>query len=139
MEWPTAPACLTKSVSASRISRFSADASVCASSGATFSFMLMTYSTVELLKYFPARPSFLASSIQTTGRPLAHRPRGLKTFCRHPRPPVTVARMTGENADAMPWRSLDEADLPAVAELAAVCLTADGGQPYAADPGFLRG
>jgi ribosomal protein S18 acetylase RimI-like enzyme len=47
--------------------------------------------------------------------------------------------MTGENADAMPWRSLDEADLPAVAELAAVCLTADGGQPYAADSGFLRG
>jgi mycothiol synthase len=47
--------------------------------------------------------------------------------------------MTGENAYGTPWRSLDEADLPAVAELAAVCLAADGGQPYAADSGFLRG
>lgn len=47
--------------------------------------------------------------------------------------------MTGESAYGTPWRSLDEGDLPAVAELAAACLTADGGQPYAADPGFLRG
>ena len=37
------------------------------------------------------------------------------------------------------WRALDEADLPAVAELARACLAADGGQPFAADPGFLRG
>jgi hypothetical protein len=47
--------------------------------------------------------------------------------------------MAGESASGTRWRSLEEGDLPAVAELAAACLTADGGQPYAADPGFLRG
>ena len=35
------------------------------------------------------------------------------------------------------WRSLGEADLPAVADLARECLAADGGQPFAASPGFL--
>ena len=34
---------------------------------------------------------------------------------------------------------MGEPDLPALAELARECLSADGGQPFAADPGFLRG
>jgi len=38
---------------------------------------------------------------------------------------------------ALSWRSLGESDLPAVTELARVCLSADGGQPFAASPGFL--
>ena len=37
------------------------------------------------------------------------------------------------------WRPLDESDLPALTELARACLAADGGQPFAADAGFLRG
>lgn len=37
------------------------------------------------------------------------------------------------------WRSLGEPDLSALAELAGECLAADGGQPWAADPGYLRG
>jgi len=40
---------------------------------------------------------------------------------------------------ALSWRSIGEPDLPALAELARECLSADGGQPFAADPGFLRG
>jgi mycothiol synthase len=40
---------------------------------------------------------------------------------------------------ALSWRPLAESDLPAVAELAGVCLAADGGQPWAASPGFVRG
>jgi ribosomal protein S18 acetylase RimI-like enzyme len=36
------------------------------------------------------------------------------------------------------WRALGEADLPAVIQLGAVCLSADGGQPFAASGGFLR-
>jgi mycothiol synthase len=35
------------------------------------------------------------------------------------------------------WRPLGDADRTAVADLAARCLGVDGGQPYAADPGFL--
>jgi ribosomal protein S18 acetylase RimI-like enzyme len=37
------------------------------------------------------------------------------------------------------WRSLGEADLPALVELARMCLAADGGQPFAASAGFLSG
>ena len=37
------------------------------------------------------------------------------------------------------WRALSEPDLPAVTELARLCLSADGGQPFAADPAFLSG
>ena len=37
------------------------------------------------------------------------------------------------------WRALGQADLPAVTDLARLCLSADGGQPVAADPGFLSG
>jgi len=37
------------------------------------------------------------------------------------------------------WRPIGEPDLPALAGLARECLAADGGQPFAADPGFLRG
>jgi mycothiol synthase len=40
--------------------------------------------------------------------------------------------------DSLSWRPLGEPDLPAVTELARECLSADGGQPFAADPGFLR-
>lgn len=39
---------------------------------------------------------------------------------------------------ALSWRTLGEADLPALTELARVCLSADGGQPFAASPDFLR-
>ena len=37
------------------------------------------------------------------------------------------------------WRPLSGPDLPAVTELARLCLSADGGQPFAADPAFLGG
>jgi mycothiol synthase len=37
------------------------------------------------------------------------------------------------------WRALRDRDLPAVTELARECLAADGGQPFAASPGFLSG
>jgi mycothiol synthase len=39
--------------------------------------------------------------------------------------------------DVLSWRALAESDLQAVAGLARACLSFDGGQPYAADPGFL--
>ena len=35
------------------------------------------------------------------------------------------------------WRALEQSDLPAVTALARRCLSLDGGQPFAADPGFL--
>ena len=38
---------------------------------------------------------------------------------------------------ALSWRSLSESDRPALAELARGCLSADGGQPFAASSGFL--
>jgi len=48
--------------------------------------------------------------------------------------------LTGVNDGGAPsWRSIGEPDLPALAGLARECLAADGGQPFAADPGFLRG
>lgn len=40
---------------------------------------------------------------------------------------------------ALTWRSLSDADLPALTELAQACLAADGGQPYAATSGYLSG
>jgi mycothiol synthase len=39
--------------------------------------------------------------------------------------------------DVLSWRALAESDLRAVAGLARACLSFDGGQPYAADPGCL--
>lgn len=39
---------------------------------------------------------------------------------------------------ALSWRALGQPDLPAVTDLARLCLSADGGQPFAADPGFLN-
>jgi mycothiol synthase len=41
--------------------------------------------------------------------------------------------------DALSWRALREADLPALTALAGACLSADGGQPYADSPAFLSG
>ena len=38
---------------------------------------------------------------------------------------------------ALSWRALKQSDMPAVTDLARQCLSADGGQPFAADPGFL--
>ncbi len=38
---------------------------------------------------------------------------------------------------ALIWRPLDTSDLPVLASLSAVCLAADGGLPFAADPGFF--
>ena len=38
---------------------------------------------------------------------------------------------------ALSWRLLGEPDLPAVTDLAGECLSADGGQPFAASPEFL--
>lgn len=57
---------------------------------------------------------------------------------------TTPARLSGSLAGvndhgALSWRLIGEPDLPALAELARECLSADGGQPFAADPGFLRG
>jgi mycothiol synthase len=40
---------------------------------------------------------------------------------------------------ALTWRSLSDTDLPAVTELARACLSADGGQPFAASSGYLSG
>src|SRR5262245_17433059 len=51
--------------------------------------------------------------------------------------PREVLAMSGPRA--LSWRSLGEADLPDLTELAQACLAADGGQPFAATPGFLRG
>jgi mycothiol synthase len=43
------------------------------------------------------------------------------------------------NRDApLSWRPLAESDLAAVIELAGLCLASDGGQPWAASPGFVR-
>jgi mycothiol synthase len=39
--------------------------------------------------------------------------------------------------EVLSWRALEQSDLPAVTNLARRCLSADGGQPFAADPGFL--
>lgn len=39
---------------------------------------------------------------------------------------------------ALSWRSLGESDLSALTGLAGACLSADGGQPFAASPSFLR-
>lgn len=39
---------------------------------------------------------------------------------------------------ALAWRPLVAADLPALAELAGVCLAVDGGQPFAASADFLQ-
>lgn len=39
---------------------------------------------------------------------------------------------------ALIWRTLDANDLPALVLLSAACLAADGGLPFAADPGFFR-
>ena len=44
-----------------------------------------------------------------------------------------------KNLRALSWRPLGEPDLPAVTELARTCLSADGGQPFAASPDFVRG
>jgi ribosomal protein S18 acetylase RimI-like enzyme len=38
---------------------------------------------------------------------------------------------------ALSWRPLGQPDLPAVTDLARACLSTDGGQPFAASPGFL--
>jgi mycothiol synthase len=38
---------------------------------------------------------------------------------------------------ALSWRSPGDSDLPALVELASGCLSADGGQPFAASSGFL--
>jgi ribosomal protein S18 acetylase RimI-like enzyme len=39
--------------------------------------------------------------------------------------------------EMLSWRALAQSDMQAVADLAGQCLSFDGGQPYAADPGFL--
>jgi mycothiol synthase len=39
--------------------------------------------------------------------------------------------------EMLSWRSLGQSDFPAVTDLARRCLAFDGGQPFAADPGFL--
>lgn len=39
--------------------------------------------------------------------------------------------------EVLSWRPVADSDLQAVAGLASACLSFDGGQPYAADPGFL--
>jgi hypothetical protein len=43
----------------------------------------------------------------------------------------------GSSREVLSWRALEQSDLPAVTNLARWCLSADGGQPFAADPGFL--
>lgn len=49
-----------------------------------------------------------------------------------------TATGAGEPAARSPsWRVLGAADLPALAALAARCLAADGGQPFAAEPAFV--
>ena len=48
----------------------------------------------------------------------------------------SVGNREGFQAVNMSWRALGQADLPAVTGLARLCLSADGGQPFAADPPF---
>jgi mycothiol synthase len=52
-------------------------------------------------------------------------------------PVPDVSGRKGFSVRALSWRWLGEADLPAVVELARECLSADGGQPFAASPEFL--
>jgi mycothiol synthase len=44
----------------------------------------------------------------------------------------------GDPGSGLSWRPLREADVADLAGLASACLAADGGQPYAAGPDFLR-
>lgn len=46
--------------------------------------------------------------------------------------------MNTSTDSALVWRTLDANDLPALVSLSAACLAADGGLPFAADPGFFR-
>jgi len=43
-----------------------------------------------------------------------------------------------DTAQGLSWRAMTGADLPALTALAALCLEADGGQPFAASPDFLQ-
>jgi mycothiol synthase len=43
-----------------------------------------------------------------------------------------------DSRSALSWQPLAESDLPAVTDLAGECLSADGGQPFAASVGFVR-
>jgi GNAT superfamily N-acetyltransferase len=49
----------------------------------------------------------------------------------------SVAFMTVGGRAELSWRMLADADLPAVTDLARECLSADGGQPFAASAGYL--
>ena len=51
----------------------------------------------------------------------------------------TLRRAEVDGLAALSWRLLDDSDLPGVAKLAGRCLSADGGQPFAASPGFVGG
>jgi hypothetical protein len=51
----------------------------------------------------------------------------------------SVGTREGFGAVNVSWRALGQADVSAVTDLARQCLSADGGQPFAADPGFLSG
>ena len=50
---------------------------------------------------------------------------------------IERAWVVSGSREVLSWRALEQSDLPAVTDLARQCLSADGGQPYAADPGFL--
>jgi mycothiol synthase len=45
--------------------------------------------------------------------------------------------VVNEHRAVLSWRPLGQLDLTAVMDLARVCLSTDGGQPFAASPGFL--
>ncbi len=44
---------------------------------------------------------------------------------------------TAQSWRALSWQPLSQPDRPALTDLARLCLSADGGQPFAAGPGFL--
>jgi len=68
------------------------------------------------------------------------RPRWSGRLVNDTTPERLTGSLTGVNDPrALSWRPVGEPDLPALADLARECLAADGGQPFAADPGFLRG
>jgi mycothiol synthase len=65
--------------------------------------------------------------------------------CGSPRRRHRLARLPPEGAPfvtgphfRLAWRPLGESDLTAAVKLAAACLAADGGQPFAADAAFVR-
>lgn len=60
------------------------------------------------------------------------------SWCELPGPTDQKGQNAVTSPKALSWHPIDRPSMPAVAELARVCLATDGGQPFAASPDFLR-